>query len=128
MVYRYPWISYNPCMRIGKIKETRKKIGEQIRELRLSTGITQEQLGEKASLNYKFIGELERGRVNVSLDSLVKIASALGVKPGRFFATDKLPVRQVPVKEKNPLSKLTARDLRLIKKSLQLLNKTFQKL
>jgi transcriptional regulator with XRE-family HTH domain len=115
-------------MRSGKITETRKKLGEQIRELRLSAGITQEQLGEKASLNYKFIGELERGRVNVSLDSLVKIASALGVKPGSFFATDNPPVRQVPVKEKNLLSKLTARDRRLIKKSLQLLSKTFQKL
>ncbi len=127
MVYRYTRISYNPCMRIGKIKETRKMLGERIRELRIFAGLTQEQLGEKASLNYKFIGELERGRVNVSLDSLVKLASALGVNPGSFFAKDKLPVRQVPVKEKNPLSKLTARDLRLIKKALQLLDKTFLK-
>jgi transcriptional regulator with XRE-family HTH domain len=113
-------------MRTGKIAETRKKLGARIRELRLSAGITQEQLGEKASLNYKFIGELERGRVNVSLDSLVKIASALGVKPGHFFAEDKLPVRPVPVKEKNPLAKLSSRDLRLIKQSLQLLSKTFR--
>ncbi len=113
-------------MKIGKIKETRKKLGERIRELRKSAEITQEELGEKASLNYKFIGELERGRVNVSLDSLVKLASALGVTPGSFFAKEKLPVRQTPVKEKIPLSKLSARDLRLIKKSLQLLSKTFR--
>ncbi len=114
-------------MRIGLIKETRKILGQRIKELRKSAGFTQEELGEKASLNYKFIGELERGRVNISLDSLVKIATALGVTPGSFFAKDKLPARQVPVKEKNPLSKLSSRDLLLIKKSLQLLNKTFRK-
>ena len=113
-------------MKISKIKETRKKLGERIREFRKSAGLTQEELGEKASLNYKFIGELERGRVNVSLDSLAKIASALDVNPGRFFAKDKIPVRQSTVKEKNPLSKLSSRDLRLIKKSLQLLSKTFR--
>jgi transcriptional regulator with XRE-family HTH domain len=113
-------------MRIGKITETRKMLGQRIKELRKSAGLTQEELGEKASLNYKFIGELERGRVNVSLDSLVKIATALGVGPGSFFAKDKLPARQIPVKEKNPLSKLSSRELRLIKNALQLLSKTFR--
>ncbi len=113
-------------MKISKIKATRKKLGGRIRELRKAAGITQEELGERASLNYKFIGELERGRVNVSLDSLVKLASALGVTPASFFAKEKHPVRQIPVKEKNPLSKLSARDLRLIKKALHLLGKTFR--
>lgn len=113
-------------MKIGKIRETRKKLGERIRELRKATGLTQEELGERASLNYKFIGELERGRVNVSLDSLVKLASALGVAPGSFFAKGKLPVRPQPAKEKNPMSKLSARDLHLIRHALQLLSKTFR--
>jgi transcriptional regulator with XRE-family HTH domain len=113
-------------MKTNKIKETRKKIGERIRELRNSAGITQEELGEKASLNYKFIGELERGRVNVSLDSLVKIAAALGVNPGHFFSKEKPLIRQSPVKEKNPLSKLSSRDVRDIKQALKLLNKTFR--
>ncbi|MBI4378760.1 MAG: helix-turn-helix domain-containing protein [Nitrospinae bacterium] len=38
--------------------------------MRKSRGFTQEELGEKAGLSYKFIGELERGEENVSLDSL----------------------------------------------------------
>ena len=114
-------------MKATIIRETRKKLGERIREFRISAGFTQEELGERASLNYKFIGELERGRVNVSLDSLVKIATALGVNPGSFFAKEKHRTRQVSVKEKNPLSKLSSRDLHLIKKALLLLNKTFRK-
>jgi transcriptional regulator with XRE-family HTH domain len=115
-------------MKTNKIKETRKKLGERIRELRNSAGITQEELGEKASLNYKFIGELERGRVNVSLDSLVKIAAALNVETGQFFSKEKPLIRQVSSKEKNPFAKLSSHDIRLIKQTFKLLNKTFKKL
>jgi len=42
--------------------------------------LNQEQLAEKADLTYKYIGEVERGTVNISLDSLVRIAKALKVK------------------------------------------------
>jgi len=105
----------------------RKKLGERIRELRKSAGITQEELGEKAELNYKFIGELERGQVNVSLDSIARIADAIGVKIGDIFSKEKIPVQKTLVKEKSPLSKLSPQDLQLIKKTLRLLNRTFSK-
>ncbi len=42
--------------------------------------MSQEQLAEKADLSYKYVGEVERGSVNISLDSLVRIAKALKVK------------------------------------------------
>jgi transcriptional regulator with XRE-family HTH domain len=42
--------------------------------------LSQEKLAEKASLSYKYLGEVERGYVNVSLDSLMRIAKALKVK------------------------------------------------
>jgi len=41
--------------------------------------LSQEQLAEKADLSYKYLGEVERGCVNISLDSLVRIAKALRV-------------------------------------------------
>ncbi len=107
--------------------DMRKKLGERIRELRKSIGITQEELGEKAELNYKFIGELERGQVNVSLDSIVRIADALEVKIGDLFSKEKIPVLKITVKEKTPLSKFSSQDLHLIKKALRLLNRTFSK-
>ncbi|MFH1703147.1 MAG: helix-turn-helix transcriptional regulator [Nitrospirota bacterium] len=47
--------------------------------------LTQEELGERAGLSYKFVGEIERGKVNPSLDSIVRIAEALGVKAGDLF-------------------------------------------
>jgi transcriptional regulator with XRE-family HTH domain len=42
--------------------------------------MSQEKLAEKADLSYKYLGEVERGVVNISLDSLARIAKALKVK------------------------------------------------
>lgn len=42
--------------------------------------MSQEKLAEKADLHHNYIGELERGEKAASIDTLVKIAKALGVK------------------------------------------------
>lgn len=60
----------------------RRIVGQNIREFRKRAGLSQERLGEKAALSYKYVGEIERGSVNVSLDSLMRIAKALRVKIG----------------------------------------------
>ena len=91
------WVYYG-CKTVYNLimnKEIRKGLGKRIRELRMSGGFTQEKLGEKAGLNYKFIGELERGKVNVSLDSLAKIAEALMVKVGDLFSEEKVFVQKI---------------------------------
>ena len=67
------------------MENIRKGLGKRIRTLRKLKALTQEELGERAGLSYKFVGEIERGKVNPSLDSLVKIANALGVKAGNLF-------------------------------------------
>ena len=58
----------------------RRIVGERIRTIRNGVTLTQEKLAEKADVHHNFIGEIERGNMNVSLDALVKIARALGVK------------------------------------------------
>jgi len=126
-VYYTQKTAYNSAMKDMR-EDIRKRLGMRIREMRKSAGITQEELGERASLNYKFIGELERGRVNVGLDSIARIAGALGVKIGDLFSKEKVSVQKVLVKEKNPLSQFSSRDLDLIKKSLRLLNRAFSKI
>jgi len=55
-------------------------VGEKIRVCRLKEGLTQEKLAEKADLHHNFIGEVERGNMDVSLGSLIKIAKALRIK------------------------------------------------
>lgn len=108
-------------------KEIRSKLGERIRELRKSAGFTQEKFGGKTGLSYKYIGELERGQVNVSLNSIVKIAEALGVKVGDLFSEERIHVQKVFVRERNTLLRLSPQNIHLIKKALTLLNKTFSK-
>ena len=58
----------------------RRIVGQKIRAYRKQAGLSQEKLAEKASLSYKYLGEVERGCVNVSLDSLMRIAKALKIK------------------------------------------------
>jgi len=67
--------------------ENREKtlLGLRIRSLRKLKGWTQQELGNRADINYKFLGEIERGQQNPSFEVLVKIASALGVDLPEVF-------------------------------------------
>jgi XRE family transcriptional regulator, regulator of sulfur utilization len=58
----------------------RRIVGETIRHYRKHAGLTQEKLAEQAGLHHNFIGEVERGNMEISLTSLLKIAKALRVK------------------------------------------------
>ena len=96
--------------------DIRKGLGKRIRFLRESKGLTQEVLGEKAELSYKFVGEVERGEVNISLDSLINIADALEVKINDLFPS-----------EKDIFPHFSLNEIQLIKEALRLLNRTFSK-
>jgi len=54
--------------------------GEAIRRYRKKAGLTQERLAERADMHHNFIGEVERGNMECSLTSMVKIAKALRVR------------------------------------------------
>jgi transcriptional regulator with XRE-family HTH domain len=95
----------------------KKSLGKKIRTLRRLKGFSQEELGEKAKLSYKFLGEIERGEANPSLQSLMGIADALGVTVG-----DLLP------KQSDIIHQFSPNDVLLIKKALKLLNKAFSKM
>ena len=55
--------------------------GRRLRSLRTDRGLTQQQLGEKAGLSYKYLGAIERGEENPSLKVIDKLARALEVAP-----------------------------------------------
>jgi transcriptional regulator with XRE-family HTH domain len=58
----------------------RRILGQKIRAYRQRAEMNQEELAEKAALSYKYLGEVERGIVNISLDSMVRIAKALKIQ------------------------------------------------
>ena len=53
--------------------------GEHLRELRVSAGLSQEALAEKAKLHRNYVGHLERGEKTASLDVLLRLAAAFGL-------------------------------------------------
>jgi transcriptional regulator with XRE-family HTH domain len=57
-----------------------EQIGNQIRELRIKTGLSQEKLAFACDLDRTYIGSVERGERNISVLNLSKIAKALNVK------------------------------------------------
>jgi len=58
----------------------RHLLGEAVRTRRKEAGFSQEKLAEKAGLSTVFISRVERGKESPSVDSVVKIARALGVR------------------------------------------------
>ena len=58
-----------------------KAFGDRVRELRTKRGLTQQQLGDQAKVNYKYLGSIERGRENPSLAVVARLAHALAVTP-----------------------------------------------
>ncbi|MCZ8513396.1 helix-turn-helix transcriptional regulator [Paenibacillus filicis] len=67
-----------------------KLIGKRIRDLRKERGLSQEQLGELANLNYTYIGGVERAETNISVLNLSKIAQALNVGVYELFSYTRL--------------------------------------
>lgn len=61
------------------------KIGERIRNLRLASSLTQEELAERADLAKSFISQLERDQVSVAVDNLLQILTVLNITPSEFF-------------------------------------------
>jgi transcriptional regulator with XRE-family HTH domain len=55
--------------------------GTRLRELREERNLSQEKLAEMADLHRNYVGNLERGKSNVSLLTIVKLAHSLDVKP-----------------------------------------------
>jgi transcriptional regulator with XRE-family HTH domain len=67
------------------LSDVRVRFGAALREVRTRQQLTQEQLAERAGLSYKFIGEVERGRGNPTLDTMARLADALSVSLADFL-------------------------------------------
>ena len=61
-------------------KQYQVSLGEKIRAERVRKGISQEQFGEIAKVHRTYVGMIERGEKNITLQNLVKFAKALGLQ------------------------------------------------
>ena len=67
------------------MSEIAKFIGQRIRNYRTQQNLSQEKLAEMAGCHPTYIGQLERGDKNATLESVEKIASALNIPLSRLF-------------------------------------------
>ena len=68
-------------MQSGKtsVERTRAVLARRLRVLRFIRGWSQETLAEVSGLHRTYVSAIERGRCNLSLGSMTKLADALGV-------------------------------------------------
>ena len=66
-------------------KRDLKKFGSRVKELRLERGLTQEALAESLNLSANFVGMVERGERNTTVENVFNIARALNIKPTALF-------------------------------------------
>lgn len=57
----------------------RQRFAANLRETRKELGISQEKLAELAELHRTYIGSVERGERNITIDNMERLARALGV-------------------------------------------------
>lgn len=60
-------------------RELRQTIGNNLRTFRRSKRITQDSLAELCDLHRNYVGAVERGERNITLDTMVRLADGLGV-------------------------------------------------
>lgn len=60
------------------------KLGMHIRKIRESKGMSQEQLAAEAEIPYSSVNEIEGGKTNPTIASLMALAEALGVSVGEL--------------------------------------------
>jgi len=64
---------------------TRVLFGKRVREIRLKRKWSQEKLAEESELHTTYISGIERGKRNVGMENVVKLARALKVDVGQLF-------------------------------------------
>jgi transcriptional regulator with XRE-family HTH domain len=74
---------------LGEKGMIRRIVGNKIKILRKARKMTQEELGNLSNLDRTYITSVERGKRNISIVNLDRIASALGVEVKDLFNFDK---------------------------------------
>ena len=76
-----------------------EKLGRRVRHFRLGKNLTQESVAELCDLSSKYISDLERGKANVTVIVLEKVATSLGITAIDLLANEHEAERETLVKE-----------------------------
>ncbi|WP_342420579.1 helix-turn-helix transcriptional regulator [Paenibacillus sp. FSL E2-0178] len=77
-----------------------QRIGERIRRVRKEINLSQEQLAERSGLHTNYVGQVERGEKNLTLETLEKVVGGLDISLEELF-------RYIgPMKQKDAISQI----------------------
>ncbi|MGG4507534.1 helix-turn-helix domain-containing protein [Heyndrickxia sporothermodurans] len=79
--------------------DIRKNFGIRVKELRNRCGMSQEELAMLANLDRSYIGGVERGTRNISLQNIGKITHALNVSLSYFFSEERFSTKPAYLKK-----------------------------
>jgi transcriptional regulator with XRE-family HTH domain len=65
--------------------DSRVPFGDRLRILRTARGLSQEELCRMIKTHRNFVGYVERGKENICLDNILRLARALKVNPKDLF-------------------------------------------
>ena len=66
-------------------RELLEQFGNRVRELRRKRGLSQEKLALESGLDRTYVGGVERGERNISIENIAKLAIALDVEMDYLF-------------------------------------------
>jgi transcriptional regulator with XRE-family HTH domain len=106
----------------GRGEVLRTLVSLNIKRFRVNSGLTQEELAEKAGISVPYLGALERGEKWPSPGTFAGIAKGLGVEPFDLMKPEDASAREV----KKIIGKLIADITTLVNSSLNLMNTIVQ--
>lgn len=62
-----------------------RRFGKELRQLREQAGLSQEEFAERAGVHRTYVGGIERGERNPTLQTICRLAAALNVPPRRLL-------------------------------------------
>jgi transcriptional regulator with XRE-family HTH domain len=75
----FPHAPRMPRSSEAKTMPLRQVFARNVRLMRISVGLSQERMAAEAGLDRTFVGTLERGERNISIDNIELIAKAIGL-------------------------------------------------
>jgi transcriptional regulator with XRE-family HTH domain len=82
-----------------------ESIAANVRRRRVGLGLTQERLSEIAGFDVRFLQRIERGDVHMRIETLLRLAAAVGVRPETLLRASALE----PARPGRPRARRTAK-------------------
>jgi transcriptional regulator with XRE-family HTH domain len=73
---RLAWRALSSSLKQGEYSS----LGDAVRHLRTRAGLTQEKLAHRSDVHPTWVSHIERGRVNVTHQTVVSIAAGIGIR------------------------------------------------